>query len=329
LRMSEYLEQAKTYVDNLSPFGKAALAGGAGFVAFLNYKWWSSRSRQTPYVQPFSKDIVYLCQFPRSKVIPNLSPFCLKLETWLRIADIPYKNVENFPVTSRSREGTLPFAELNGIEYPDSGFAIRDLSNILKKEALEIHLNDEQRSAARAFETLAEQSLWPAFLKFRDHYIDELVSLTPGLFGPLNGLFKFFARNYIFSNTESKIFHNGIGRHSEEDIIRLSQEDLLAISKYLGTKHYITGFKATKVDAALFGVLAQIVYLPFETPQKKYIFQKCLNLREYCDRIRNRYWPDWEDATKNLSMKSDWKRNRTPLPSPISTPAGSIRGSIR
>ena len=84
-----------------------------------------------------------------------------------------------------------------------------------------------------------------------------------------------------------KLFHTGVSRHSEADVIRLSQEDLLSISKFLGTKHYITGFKATKVDAALFGVLAQIVYLPFETPQKKYIFQKCPNLRDYCDRIKS------------------------------------------
>lgn len=31
-----------------------------------------------------------LFQFPRILGVPNLSPFCCKLETWLRIAGIPY-----------------------------------------------------------------------------------------------------------------------------------------------------------------------------------------------------------------------------------------------
>ncbi|KAE9553758.1 hypothetical protein FO519_003026 [Halicephalobus sp. NKZ332] len=319
---SDYLDQAKSYLDNLSPLGKAAVAGGAGFVIYMHYKWLSTRPRRTPYVQPFAKDLVYLCQFPRSSAVPNLSPFCLKLETWLRIADIPYRNVENFPITYRSREGTLPFVELNGIEYPDSGLAIKDLSLILKKESLEVHLNDEQRAVARSFEVLIEGNLWPMFLKFREQHVDELLALQPpSLFGPLTKFMNFFARHLITTNTENKLFYSGIGKHSEQDLIRLSEEDLLAISKFLGTKHYLTGFKATKVDAAVFGVLAQIIYLPFETPQKKYISQKCPNLKDYCERIKNRYWPDWEEATKRFSMKSDWKK-KTPNPSPHLTPNG-------
>lgn len=39
----------------------------------------------------FEKDVVYLVQFPRPTTVPNLSPFCLKLETWLRMMDIKYE----------------------------------------------------------------------------------------------------------------------------------------------------------------------------------------------------------------------------------------------
>jgi hypothetical protein len=35
-----------------------------------------------------------LFQFPQMFAIPNLSPFCSKLETWLRIARIPYEVVD-------------------------------------------------------------------------------------------------------------------------------------------------------------------------------------------------------------------------------------------
>lgn len=39
----------------------------------------------------FEKNVVYLYQFSRTKNIPSPSPFCLKLETWLRMAGIKYE----------------------------------------------------------------------------------------------------------------------------------------------------------------------------------------------------------------------------------------------
>ena len=39
------------------------------------------------------KDTVVLHQFPRGKITPSISPFCLKLETYLRVAAIPYEVV--------------------------------------------------------------------------------------------------------------------------------------------------------------------------------------------------------------------------------------------
>ncbi|VDP18697.1 unnamed protein product [Soboliphyme baturini] len=39
----------------------------------------------------YKNDAVYLFQFPRSSFIPNISPFCLKLETWLRMNSVPYE----------------------------------------------------------------------------------------------------------------------------------------------------------------------------------------------------------------------------------------------
>ena len=39
----------------------------------------------------FEKDIVYLYQFTRTPVLPSLSPYCLKVETWLRLAGLKYE----------------------------------------------------------------------------------------------------------------------------------------------------------------------------------------------------------------------------------------------
>lgn len=39
----------------------------------------------------FEKDIVYLYQFPRTPLLPSLSSYCLKVETWLRLNGIQYE----------------------------------------------------------------------------------------------------------------------------------------------------------------------------------------------------------------------------------------------
>lgn len=39
----------------------------------------------------YEKDVVYLYQFSRTPLLPSLSPYCLKVETWLRLAGIKYE----------------------------------------------------------------------------------------------------------------------------------------------------------------------------------------------------------------------------------------------
>lgn len=39
----------------------------------------------------YEKDVVYLYQFSRTPLLPSLSPYCLKVETWLRLANMKYE----------------------------------------------------------------------------------------------------------------------------------------------------------------------------------------------------------------------------------------------
>jgi hypothetical protein len=45
----------------------------------------------TVHKQDFVKDVVYLYQFSRCPTVPSCSPFCLKVETFLRMAGITYE----------------------------------------------------------------------------------------------------------------------------------------------------------------------------------------------------------------------------------------------
>lgn len=69
---------------------------------------------------------VKLHQFPVGKEIPSTSPFCLKVETFLRINSIPYENNRGYKM---GKKGKLPWIEYNGERTADSKFIIEYLRN--------------------------------------------------------------------------------------------------------------------------------------------------------------------------------------------------------
>jgi glutathione S-transferase len=66
---------------------------------------------------------IKLFQFPRMFGIPNVSPFCCKLETWLRIAKVPYEVVDT-PDPRKGPKGKLPFIEDGGVRIADSSLIV-------------------------------------------------------------------------------------------------------------------------------------------------------------------------------------------------------------
>lgn len=70
------------------------------------------------FKQNFEKDVVYLYQFARTTSLPSLSPYVLKVETWLRLTGLKYEVSNDFSrfceITAESRyyEGFLSLEPL-------------------------------------------------------------------------------------------------------------------------------------------------------------------------------------------------------------------------
>lgn len=91
-------------------------------------------------------------------------------------------------------------------------------------------------------------------------------------------------------------------------------EDLCAVHDILGDKKFLLNDASpTTADCAVFGHLAQFLYIPMEFPQQKFMHEKCPNLVQYIDRMRDVIWPDWQEMCKKESMDGnmgyDWEES--------------------
>ena len=50
-----------------------------------------------------------------------------------------------------------------------------------------------------------------------------------------------------------------------------------------------------QVDCVVFGILSQVVYVPMNYPQRKYILEKCQNIVRLMDNLKDTYWKNWQE----------------------------------
>jgi len=250
--------------------------------------------------------IVYLYQFTRCPMIPSASPFCLKVETFLRMADLKYENVDH-KLKFKSKKGLLPFVELNGKEIADSDIIIKELSEHFGKD-LDAGLTAEQKVTSHAFESMLNNHTSWVFRWWRYKNPDEFItalqmdikaatnSVLPK--GILNLLFKLGFKNHL-----KQTIGHGMGRHTPDEIYDFGRQDLKSLSQLLGDKKYFFGNKPHLLDCVAFANVSQFIYLPF-AGFDEWMKTETPNLIAHVERIKEEYWKDWERICKSLELNT-------------------------
>jgi len=248
----------------------------------------------------WEKDVVYLCQFPLCPSVRTISPFALKLETWLRLAGIKYENVFTMKFGSK---GQIPYIELNGEEIPDSNVIIARLKDHFGKDPDQLCTSSDL-AVGHAVTGLVEHHLAHVGFHYRYglHMKNFLSVLKLGEYYNLPRAMTNWGR---FQPTMTKVrsYLQGIGRHTESEIWEMSFKDLKAISELLGSKEFLFGDSPTTIDCVLFGHLAQFLYIDIGFPQKTYMEHNCPNLVSLVERMKGRFWPQWEEEIEQAKQQ--------------------------
>jgi len=242
--------------------------------------------------------VVVIHTFRTSPHVCNLSPYALKVETFLRASKIPYKvEYDN----KFSAKGQIPWVEVNGEVVCDSNVIIPRLKEIYKVD-IDASSSSEQRAMTHATVRMLEEHTTQIGFYYR--YGLHMKELVEVLEIP-NRLFKadescagsciaFLWGSFQPKFTKNNTKRRGLGRHTDEELWKFSNDDLKALSDYLGKKPYFQGGKISSADCAIFGHMSQLLYIPLDFPQKKYLNEHCPNVVELVNRIKTELWPDWE-----------------------------------
>lgn len=231
---------------------------------------------------------VQLFVFPRLFAIPNLSPFCCKLETWLRIAEIPYVLVETTDPRSAPRR-KLPFIEDDGVRIADSS-AITDHLSRTRSIDLDARLDARQRATALLVQRTLEEHY--AFVLAYTHLLrDEGVRHTRARFDRLPSMVRPLVARAVRENVKKLLWSQGVLRCGHEEIVTAAVLDWRAVLTFMSDGPFFFGEHATGVDAIVFGALAPTVLTPVETPIREFLRSQPKVLA-YADRMLDRFFPE-------------------------------------
>lgn len=258
----------------------------------------------------FEKDIIYLYQFSRTPLLPSLSPYCLKVETWLRLSGLKYENVDH-KMRFRSKKGQLPFVELNGEEIADSAIIIKELSTRFEKN-LDAGLTPEQKNISYATIAMLENHLIWIIFYWRAKYPDNVlkgykVNLQHALGLRLpNSILNFFFKISFGRKGTKKLKAHGIGVHNAEEIEEFGRNDLKVLSEMLDCKPFFFGDEPTTLDVVAFAVLSQLHFLSKDVSYslRDFMTEKCPNLVGHVSRMKEKCFPDWDEICTKLDLNA-------------------------
>ncbi|SOD41109.1 glutathione S-transferase family protein [Nitrosovibrio sp. Nv4] len=232
--------------------------------------------------------MLILYQFQRTWGNPNLSHFCCKTETYLRMAEIEYDIKTTLPLSAP--KGKLPYIKDGDLKLADSRFIIRHLKTRYKD--LDKGLNPSESALSLAMQRLIEEHLFWVTMYSRWQYTDANWQVNKkAVFGVLPPVIRDVAALVYRYRIGRQIYGHGIGRHKPEEIFELGMLDIDALSACLGDKKYFLGDQPTTLDASAFGFLINTIACPIESPVKDHGLSKS-NLRNYVDRIKTEYYAD-------------------------------------
>jgi glutathione S-transferase len=231
--------------------------------------------------------MIRLFQFAPAFGLPNASPFCMKMETYLRMAGLPFELVNSGDVMKAPKR-KLPYIDDGGTVVADTSFVIDHLKGRYG-DPLDAALTPLERALATAFQRLIEENLYWALVHTRWADGAGWAKTREAFFGAMPAPLRWFVPALARRGLLTEMRGHGMGRHSAAEIHAIGCRDVTAIADFLGDKPFMLGEQPTSLDATAHAFLANLLWAPVDSPIQRHA-QARPTLQAYCQRMKSRYF---------------------------------------
>jgi glutathione S-transferase len=235
---------------------------------------------------------VMLHKFLPAWGLPDISPFCVKVELYCKMAGIPYSTT--LGDVRKAPRGKMPLLVDGSRTIADSSAIVAHLE-ATRGHPLDAWLSPRQLAVATAVRSMLEEHLYFLVLYLRWQpddgfrvYRPTLIALL-GAYGvprPLAALMALRARRRVKATLHSQ----GTARHSREELEATGVRVLDAVGQ-LCEGPFFFGEQPSSLDATVFAFVQGIVAAPFEGPLKDHA-RRHPKLRAYYEHVRGEYFKE-------------------------------------
>jgi glutathione S-transferase len=221
--------------------------------------------------------------------LPDPSPFVVKAEILLKMADLEYRtDTSGF---RRAPKGKLPFIDDDGKQIADSTFIRWHLEEKYRFD-FDRGLTSGERGTAWAVDKMLEDHVYWAMIDSR-WMNDENFNNGPAVFFnsiplPMRGLVRKMVRGKVRRSLQG----HGFGLHTTVEIERLTARAMQAVAEILGDKPYLMGSQPCGADATAYAFVSGLLCPHFDSPIRKDI-QRHANLVAYSERLTRQFFPSF------------------------------------
>jgi glutathione S-transferase len=195
--------------------------------------------------------------------LESLSPFCMKVEVYLKLQKVPYETRAGDP--RKAPKGKMPFIVDGDAKIADSS-AIFDYLEKKSESPLDRGLDGAGLARAHILKRTFEESLYWSVLWSRWGDDEGWTELRKHIEAVVPAAVRWFVPGLIRKKVVASSVAQGMGRHTREEIYAAGKADIAALAAMLGDRPYFIDDQLRTIDLIAYAFLANLMLWPKPSP---------------------------------------------------------------